>query len=230
MAHRGKPPEQGVRVGAWRFDTVPKGQIRTGWLAGPTHGLVVHPGRATKPCLRIYLGQDATCEGCALQRRAEWFGYVPVKRDDGRPLVIGIHESQFWIVDAIVPGSRILWGRKEAENEGVYVQRGPDRPTWRSFWPDERPNHSLLDYLVLKLWKMPDLMPVLREEWGEVCQRVVTEEMPFAVGFEEPSPAAARDDRPVKGASKVQEAIADVNERFRQQYANAGASKNGKGG
>lgn len=178
MAIRGKPPEAGVRVGAWRFDNVPQEATRNGWIAGAVHALVMHTGRGSKPCVKALLGPSAACPGCDRQHRAEWFGYVPVKRDDGRPLVIGIHEAQFWAADTIPLGSRVVWGRNKGENEGVWIRQGPDKPTWRTYYPDERPHHNITDYLALKLWKMPEVHLALRVLWAEECQRAVTDTIP----------------------------------------------------
>lgn len=229
MAIRGKPPEAGVRVGAWRFDNVPQDATRNGWIAGAVHALVMHTGRGSKPCFKALLGANAVCPGCEKQHRAQWFGYVPVKRDDGKPLVIGIHEEQFWMADAIPLGSRIVWGRNKGENEGVWIRQGPDKPTWRAYYPDERPHHNITDYLVLKLWKTPEVHLALRVLWAEECQRAVTDTVPPPIEPVESVPPApelpASPDREKlvgEEYNRVVEAITRKTRRMRE------AEKNGK--
>ena len=228
MAIRGKPPTPGVKVGAWRFDNVPQDATRNGWLAGPVHALVCHPSRATKPCARVLIGGNAECAGCEKKHRAEWLGWVPVKRDDGRPLVVCIHESQFWAVDVIKPGSRIVWGRNKGEAEGVWIKQGPEKPTWRSFYPDERPHHFIADYLVLKLWKMPELYKPICELWGEECQRAVTEEIPAtpapAVVVSAPEQPVNRVANAIPAATALDDAIGSLTRKAARMKT---AEKNG---
>lgn len=219
MAHRGKPPAPGVKVGAWRFDNVPQEATRTGWLAGPCHGLVCHTSRATKPCFKLLLGGDALCDGCAKGWKAEYFGYVPVRRDDGKPLVLGIHEAQFWALDTIPLGARIVWGRNKGEAEAVWVKQGPDKPTWRTYYPNEWPRHNITDYLALKLWKRPDIIPALTELWSEECQRAVTDDLPATIHPVEVPPAVEEPVNRVQNAVPAGPALDDTLKRLRAKQA-----------
>jgi len=229
MAIRGKPPEPGVKVGAWRFDNVPQDEVRNGWLAGAVHALECHTSKRTKPCFKKLLGDGAVCEGCGAGWKREWFGYVPVRRDDGKPLVVGVHEAQFWALDTIPLGARILWGRNLGENEAVWVKLGPDRPTWRSYYPNERPNHTITDYLAIKLWKRPDIIPALSLLWREECQRAVTEELPAPVAPVPPAvpPAVtARMEAPAPPAEVLGPTLDDTLHRLKRKQE---AMKNGTG-
>lgn len=225
MAHRGKPPSPGVRVGAWRFDNVPQDTTRAGWLAGPCHGLVCHTSRQTKPCYRLLLGGDAVCDGCAKGWKAEYFGYVPVRREDGKPLVLGIHEAQFWPLDAIPLGARIVWGRNKGEAEGVWVRQGPDKPTWRTYYPNEWPRHNITEYLALKLWKRPDIIPALNELWAEECQRAVTDDLPAPVmAIEVPPPDDGRVTSP-EGLQRLDDALEGTLHRLKAKQARLKAAE-----
>lgn len=173
MATRGRPPGGEHVSVSYTFDKCPGGETRTGWLAGPVHGLPCHCSGPTKPCERELLGPGATCPGCDAGAAREWKGYVPLRRHDGRPFVVLIGESAHPVVHKLAPGSRVCWGRNKGAGESVFVLEWDKGHDWRYYWPTMRPDADLIPWLV-RLWRLPHLAAPLRDWFAVECQPAVT--------------------------------------------------------
>jgi len=118
----------------------------------------------------------------------EWKGYVPLRRHDGRPFVVLIGESAQSVVDRIPPGSRVKWGRDKGAGESVYVLEWNSGHPWRYYWPAVLPDADLVAWLV-RLWRLPDLAPALKELFVSQCQPAVTDAPPAEAKPEYPADA-----------------------------------------
>lgn len=231
MATKGRPPEGRSVDVSYTFDKVPKKESRTGWLAGAVHGVFCHCSGTSKPCVRALCGPNAECAGCRDGLRVAWVGYVPLRRQDGRPVVVAIRDATAAIVDRIHPGSRVTWGRDEGRGESVWILEWAHGQEWRHYYPNLAPNADLTSWLV-RLWRVPELAGALAEWFrGEQCQPTVTEALPAPVAPIVPPvvPVPAAPDV-AYDALMAAKALDDtlVVLRRRQQMVAAKESSNGK--
>lgn len=161
MSHKGTAPKGGTDARSWTFDKVGAGCVRSGWLAGDIHGIVCHCSGASKPCRLQLPGDCGPCPECDAGKGTAWVGYVPLRREDGRPICVCIRESTFEIAQSIKPGERVQWGRDEGRGESVWILPRATGHIWRHFYGDQLPNADLTAWLV-RLWKLPDLLPAVR--------------------------------------------------------------------
>lgn len=174
MATRGRPPEGSAGKVTRSFDNVKGEGIRHGWLDGPIHCSECHASRRTKPCMKWLYGPDAKCEGCAGPFRARWMGWLPVRREDGRPWIVVISAARFEVANGIRPGSRVSWGRDQGDAQGVWVLPRDKGATWATYYPELKPNADLTEPMAT-LWGMPEIIPALRAIWAVECQPTVTD-------------------------------------------------------
>lgn len=231
MAIRGKPPERGLAVASWSFDRVPAGEVREGWLAGPIHGLICHCSGASKPCRKVLLGSTAECPECSAGKGADWIGYVPLRRHDGRPVVVCIRASGFEIASTIKPTARVKWGRDRGRGEGVWLMPATGGASWRHYYGDDQADADLIGWLC-RLWRLPELLPALGRYLSlNECQPTVTAPLPAPVEAVAIPPAVADRARPVEGASPlvvtVDEIESDIQKRLKR-WNQDGVSSNGK--
>lgn len=230
MATKGKRPERsGVDV-SYTFDKVGKGDRRTGFLAGAVHGVYCHCSGTSKPCVRVLHGERAECAGCAAGMRTAWVGYVPLRRHDGRPFVVCIREATLAVVDRIVPGSRVAWGREEGRGESVWITELATGAEWRHFYPNDPPRADLTSWL-LRLWRMPELSGGLVEWFAQECQPAVTQPLPpalHAIPLAEELPDES--DQPVGTAHRLTKSLDETTERLRAKQARMRAAEGSKNG
>lgn len=134
--------------------------MRTGWLAGAIHGVWCHCSGTSKPCLRVLLGEHSKCDGCDDKRRAAWVGYVPLRRNDGRPFVVAIREATAAVADRLVPGARVRWFRREGRGESVQLHEEERGQLWERFYPNLLARADLTAWLC-RLWRMPHIANAL---------------------------------------------------------------------
>jgi hypothetical protein len=144
-------------------------------MDGPIHGLICHASRKSRPCLKALLGEGASCAFCLQMMKPRWIGFVPVRREDGRPWIIAIGASRFEVADGIKPGSRVSWGRDDGTGQGVWILPRDKGAEWRVYYPDIQPVADLCEPLAT-LWETPALVPDLRRYFAEQCQSSVTAE------------------------------------------------------
>lgn len=161
MATKGRSPGKGAVEVSYTFDGVKDESIRLGFLAGPIHGVYCHCSGVSKPCLRTLLGERQPCNGCEEQRKVRWMGYVPLRRDDGRPLVVVISDATADVVDKIKPGSRVRWFRRKGRGESVTILEHESGREWRHYYGDKPADADLTAWLA-RLWRMPEILPALQ--------------------------------------------------------------------
>lgn len=217
MGIKGKAPETGSRGVTYLFDKCSDGRERRGWISGDVHVLTCHVGRGrTKPCERILLGTNAPCPGCEERRAVEEVGYVPLRREDGRPVCVLIRKTTIAFVAKFKRGSSVVWGREPERFESVYVRPALKEQRWEHYF-DYGPNDDMGYWLPL-FFSTPHLAAAMRDYFGaNQCQSVVTEPLPAPV---EPvteaaraSTAKPRDD----GGKEADGAFAEVVKRLRQR-------------
>lgn len=231
MGQRGRTPEEGKRGVTYTHDKCNDGKQRRGWLAGDVHVLLCHVGKGkSQPCERELLGTNHRCPGCMEQRALEDIGYVPLRREDGRPVCVLVRKATIPFVAKIKPGTSVLYGRASDQFEGVYVITSPKQVPWSHYY-DYKPDDDMSYWLPLFL-KTPHLAPVMRELFQvSECQPVVTEPVPAPVE-ERMRPAtlpAPTEARPVAGDKVVTEEMvqADI-DRLKEKWKTLGISANGK--
>ena len=147
MASRGRTPEKGLRIRTWSHDRCNEGKERTGWLSGDMCVLLCHVGKGkSKPCEKELLGPKAKCPGCAEGRPREDLGYVPLRRDDGRPMCVVIRKNKLEFVEGLKLGSCITWGRDEGRFEGVWIRLSMKGVPWHKLY-SEPPRDDLSGWL-----------------------------------------------------------------------------------
>lgn len=161
MARRGRTPERGGETHAWTFDHCRDAKPREGYCAGPLHWLLCHDSSPTKPCFKPLYTRGANCPYCKSRIPTYEFGYQPLRDKRGRTWVVGIRSTHERVVARISPGQGVRWGRCEGIGEGCYVEPWPVTPDWHYWYPDLKPEADLSPWLV-RLWKLPDLLPALR--------------------------------------------------------------------
>jgi len=165
MQSRGKRPEQGHKVGTWTFEKVPHGTFFSAFLAGPAHGVFVHTQGPSKPCLRVLLGERATCAGCDGKIRRQWLGYVPLWNDQGKPVVVGIKEYHEEQVSKIGFKCAVRVSRGKEYRDSVMIQEMKGHQRYVTDLPDRRVAVDLSSWLV-RLWRMPELESALKLSWN----------------------------------------------------------------
>jgi hypothetical protein len=132
MGVRGKTPGMGDPIGSWSHDKVQGGKERSGWLAGDVHVIQCHSSRASKPCRKHYLNNDADCAGCAHGIPVKELGYVPLWRWDGTPTIVVIQDHHTEQVGNLDLHTHVFWGRAEGLGEGVYIKPSNLPRKWES--------------------------------------------------------------------------------------------------
>lgn len=193
MAGRGRTRGGEEGTTSWMHDRCPVEHCGIGWLAGDVHRMICHASKASKPCRKEYLGEDAACEGCARHNAPVPLGYVPLWRHDMKPVFVVIHEHHFELVESIKLHTYVAWERAPGKGESVQI-RVVERT--REFYTvrEDRKRPQVMTHFLPKLWKMPDMLEACIRELG-------TSDSPV-------SPDAREDKR------STVEKLADVNERF----------------
>lgn len=190
MAIRGRRPQNGPGGVTYLHDRCRDPGLRKGWLAGDVHVLEMHVGRGkSRPCETILLGQGAQCAGCKEGRPVEPIGWVPLRREDGRPVCVLIRKATIDYVAKLDRGSAVYWGRADGRFEGVGITPRPEKVKWENYFTG-MPNDDMAYWIALYL-QTPHLMAAMRELWraGE-CQPTVTDPLPAPVAATPPMAAA----------------------------------------
>lgn len=167
MGRKGKDPKRGDGAGSWTFDGVRDARARVGWIAGDIHGVHCHSAKGSKPCRKLLLGEKTLCEGCLKGWKTEWLGYVPLYRGDGKPHVVIIHEHLEEYVSSLPLHAYVKWFREQGPGEPVQIERIVPGRTWHSTLPEKNRSVSITRWLC-RIWRMPDLLEPLMQEFGEI--------------------------------------------------------------
>lgn len=231
MRMRGKPPG-GDRAGvSYLWDRLAeKPKPRTGHLAGFVHGIDCHVGDnwKSRPCAKLLLGSGAGCEGCERRMPIDWLGYVPCRRDDGRPVCVVIRRSAAPVACSITPSSRIVWGREEGRGESPWVRESSQGQLWARWYGDRLANDDMVPWL-LCFWRMPQLALAVRKHFEVECQPGVTDAIPPAIVA--PDPPRGDDAERVGDATRLVVPLDKTLERLNAQKARLAkmeAERNGK--
>lgn len=181
MGKKGKTPEKGQGGRTFTHDKVSDGDERRGWLSGDVHVLVMHVGKGrSKPCERALVGCacDKTCP--QFGRPTEEIGFVPLRRDDGRPVCVLVRKAKIDFVAHMRAGSTVVWGRMPDRFEGVYVRAALKELPWANYFSG-KPDDDLGYWLPMFLGT-PHLADAMRAWFAsEECQPVVTEPLPAPI-------------------------------------------------
>ena len=181
MAIRGRRPQSGPRGVTYLHDKCRDNALRKGWLAGDVHVLEMHVGRGkSRPCEAILLGAGQQCPGCAECRPVEAIGWVPLRREDGRPVCVLVRKATIDFVAQIERGSAVYWGRAEGRFEGVGITPRVEKVRWEMYFSGQPTDD--MSYWIPQYLATPHLAAAMRELWrsGE-CQPVVTQPLPAPV-------------------------------------------------
>ena len=166
MAVRGKAALESVGIGHWGHDKVPKGEERTGGLAGDVHCFPCHSSKATKPCLKAIVGKEAPCPGCDANTPVKQLGYVPVYRHDGKPMIVVVQDYSFEYLDKLKLHQFISWGREKGNGEGVWVKKNDLNRPWTSAIPAKMRPADITEALC-KIWRLQEWVGFVRLWVGE---------------------------------------------------------------
>ena len=181
MGIRGKRPETGAGGVTYLHDKCREPGLRKGWLAGDVHVLEMHVGRGkSRPCEQVLLGAGHQCPGCKEGRIVEEIGWVPLRREDGRPVAVLIRKATIPFVAQLEKGGAVYWGRADGRFEGIGVTPRPEKIRWENYFSGQ-PNDDMSYWIPLYL-VTPHLAQAMRALWraGE-CQPVVTDALPAPV-------------------------------------------------
>lgn len=227
MGLRGKRPQSGPEGVTYLHDKCRDPGLRKGWLAGDVHVLEMHVGRGkSRPCEQLLLGAGTHCPGCAENRPVEEIGWVPLRREDGRPVCVLIRKATIPFVAQMEKGGAVYWGRAEGRFEGIGITPRPERVKWENYFTG-MPNDDMGYWIPLYL-QTPHLAAAMRQLWraGE-CQPVVTpaEPLPAPVVVSvlpAPAPAQSPDREQLVGEeyNRVVEAITRKTRRMRDPERN----------
>jgi len=170
---KGKRPEEENRETHWTHDKCPGGTERTGWIAGDVHVIPCHISRATRPCLSRVCGKGVRCAPCTKHQYPTPTGFLPVFRDDGKPLFLIVYEHQFDRIEPLKFGAWVRWGRERGAGETVWVRAEAGGSRWVSSLPDRNQPADLTRTLCL-IWDMPELRSPLLAYLNRPCQPAVT--------------------------------------------------------
>lgn len=201
----GMTPGTGKGFTTYTREKVPPKSKRLGYLAGNVHGLVCHTTGQTKPCLKHLVNRNKKCALCDEHRPIDWRGYVPLRDESGKPVTVIITALVADVVDKIKPGSAVMWGRGEDKFDSVWVMERSGALPWSRWWPDKQPADDMAPWLCA-LWKMPEVLPLLRTHFAKVPQAAVTEAeaLPTAIVDEtDPAVRALRKVMKTKPASEL---------------------------
>lgn len=229
MGMKGRTPEKGQSGRTFTHDRCGDKEERYGWLSGDVHVLMMHVGKGrSKPCERGLQGCacDKTCPGWG--RPTEEIGFVPLRRNDGRPVCVLVRKAKIDFVAHIRPGSSVVWGRQPDRFEGVYVRPATKELPWSHYFSG-KPDDDMGYWLPMFLGT-PHLADAMRAWFAKgECQPVVTAAEPLpapVVASVPPAPAPDLDDTHAKRVgeeyNRVVEAITRKTRRMRE------AEKNGK--
>lgn len=94
-----------------------------GHLAGPVEWIVIHWQRRSIPCYADVTDGKLPCPHCRPGVRTGELGYVPIYRDDGRPIVVGIPPYNSDGVTGLEPGCAVKAYRGKMRGDPIRVVR-----------------------------------------------------------------------------------------------------------
>lgn len=229
MGKKGKTPEKGAGGRTFTHDKVSDGEERRGWLSGDVHVLVMHVGKGrSKPCERALLG--CTCDKTCPQfgRPTEEIGFVPLRRDDGRPVCVLVRKAKIDFVAHMRAGSTVVWGRMPDRFEGVYVRSALKEMPWSNYFSG-KPDDDLGYWLPLFLGT-PHLADAMRAWFAaDECQPVVTDTLPTPVEPVRLEPLAATADADPAMRAELSAALDKTLDKLRAKQARLRVGQNGTG-
>lgn len=157
MWERKAPRSEKRAAPSWTWTHLRGGGVITGHLAGPTEWIVVHWIRRSIPCYSDVTNKRLACPHCRPGVRTSDLGYVPVYRDDGRPIVVGIPAYNADGLRGVEPGMPVKVYRGKDRGDPIRVVREKGGTTVTIGDRGERPLADIRPWL-LTLWREQPLI------------------------------------------------------------------------
>jgi hypothetical protein len=168
MAASGRRPPEEQTVRHWKTLKVNKNSQVTAFIAGPCVGVDVHNAKKTMPCLKKYLGGTHACAGCGAGLRHDWVCYQPVYLAITDGAHVGLfHKDMFPRLDKVQKHARVLIGRPEGDNPGLWV-REEKGGSYSGDNPAHQAAADICDWLPV-LWKLRGVMTAELVRGGPVA-------------------------------------------------------------
>jgi hypothetical protein len=140
-----------------------------------------------------------------------------------------IRRAVFDVVNAIKPGSSVMWGRDDDQFGAVWVIEHTNNHPWSRWWPDRKPNDSMCEWLA-KFWQRPHLVPYLRTHFDNEVALPLREVEKLPDATSAPPRVTQQWVRGVQDAGAKAEGLADfdaVTARLKQSAGKLKPSRNG---
>jgi len=109
----------------------------------------------------LLVGDHAKCPGCDANVEIKELGYVPLYRQDGKPMFVVVQSYIFETLDVLKLHTHVEWGREKAKGEGIWVRKSELNRPWHSTIPAKMRPADLTEALC-KVWRMPELLAYAR--------------------------------------------------------------------
>ena len=156
------PGEGKKKAETWTFEKVPGGSHFTAWLAGPTEWVEVHHIGVSKPCHWEITGGRKECPHCRRKPRKDLVGYVPLYRENGKPVVVLVPEYSADIIRRIQLHDAVRVMRGTTRGDAVSVTKLDKGERYKPATA-ERSGPVGLEGWLLRFWRETELEAWFRD-------------------------------------------------------------------
>jgi len=144
----------------WRTISAPRGSSYRCWSAGPIVPVWVHHnGTASKPCWKRITKGKLVCPWCGVKALRQ-IGYLPTwSWPEAKRMVLVMPKTAMLSITGITLATPLVANQAVMKNQPAVV-RVEDADTYRNATQKKlakRPPEDIQEYLLRKLWKIPEL-------------------------------------------------------------------------
>jgi hypothetical protein len=155
----GRRPPKGENSRTWSYQKLAEGEFLKGWKAGPMVCIETHYSGSSFPCSRALSGNKMSCLCQSRKLKIEWQGFVPLWRDDSKPVFVIVRDYVFPEVDTLQTFSPVVFGRPKSRFDSVWVRAMKGEQTYNIARNRQAKEEDISCFLFTTLFRRPDLLP-----------------------------------------------------------------------